>query len=72
MFRALAAAYRDAFSGLPRRVWLISAATLVNRSGTMVLPFLVLYLTAQRGFSTTQAGQTLAMYWIGGVAGSLS
>ena len=70
MLRALAATYRDAFSGLPRPVWLISAATLVNRSGTMVLPFLALFLTSERGFSTTEAGQTLAMYGIGGVAGS--
>lgn len=70
MLRPLAAAYRDAFSGLSRPVWLISAATLVNRSGTMVLPFLALYLTAERGLSTTQAGQTLAVYGIGGVAGS--
>ncbi len=70
MLRAVATAYRDAFSGLPRPVWLISAATLVNRSGTMVLPFLALYLTSERGLSTTQAGQTLALYGIGGVAGS--
>jgi predicted MFS family arabinose efflux permease len=35
-----------------------------------VLPFLALFLTSQRGFSTTQAGQTLAVYGIGGVAGS--
>jgi predicted MFS family arabinose efflux permease len=70
MLRALAAAYRDAFSGLPRPVWLISVATLVNRSGTMVLPFFALFLTSERGFSTTQAGQTLAMYGIGGVVGS--
>jgi len=70
MLRTLAAAYRDAFSGLPRPVWLISAATLVNRSGTMVLPFLALFLTSERGFSTTEAGQTLAMYGIGGIGGS--
>ncbi len=70
MLRALAATYREAFAGLPRPVWLISAATLVNRSGTMVLPFLTLFLTSQRGFSTTQAGQTLAAYGVGGIAGS--
>ena len=70
MLRAVAAAYRDAFSGLPRPVWLIAAASLVNRSGTMVLPFLALFLTSERGFSTTEAGQTLAMYGIGGIAGS--
>jgi predicted MFS family arabinose efflux permease len=70
MFRALAATYREAFAGLPRPVWLISAATLVNRSGTMVLPFLILFLTQERGFTPTQAGQILAMYGIGGVLGS--
>lgn len=70
MLRTVASSYRDAFAGLPRAVWLISAATLVNRSGTMVLPFLALFLTSERGFSTAQAGQTLAMYGIGGIAGS--
>lgn len=70
MLRTVAAAYRDAFAGLPRPVWLISVATLVNRSGTMVLPFLALFLTSERGFSTTEAGQTLAVYGIGGIAGS--
>lgn len=70
MFRAVADTYREAFAGLPRPVWLISAATLVNRSGTMVLPFLILFLTQERGFTPTQAGQILAMYGIGGVLGS--
>jgi predicted MFS family arabinose efflux permease len=70
MLRALVATYRAAFSGLPRPVWLISAATLVNRSGTMVLPFLTLFLTSHRGLSTTEAGQMLAMYGIGGIGGS--
>lgn len=70
MFRAIANTYREAFSGLGRPVWLLSIATLVNRAGTMVLPFLVLYLTQERGFSTAQAGQALAAYGLGGVAAS--
>lgn len=70
MLRALVSTYREAFSGLPRPVWLISVATLVNRSGTMVLPFLTLFLTSQRGFTATEAGQTLGLYGLGGVAGS--
>jgi predicted MFS family arabinose efflux permease len=70
MLRSIVKSYRDAFSGLPRPVWLLSAATLVNRSGTMVLPFLALFLTEKRGFSTTEAGRTLACYGLGGVAGS--
>lgn len=70
MLRAVAAAYREAFSGLSRSVWLLSLATLVNRSGTMVLPFLALYLTEKRGFTTTQVGQVLALYGLGAVAAS--
>ena len=34
--------------GLPREVWLVCASTLINRLGTMALPFLVLYLTKGR------------------------
>jgi MFS family permease len=70
VFRSIAAAYRDAFSGLSRPVWLISIATLINRSGTMVLPFLALFLTEERGFTTTQAGQVLALYGLGAVGAS--
>lgn len=70
MLRKIAATYREAFSGLPRAVWLLSLASLVNRSGTMVLPFLALFLTQERGFTTAQAGQALAVFGIGGVAGS--
>jgi MFS family permease len=36
----------------------------------MVLPFLALFLTKERGFTTTEAGQVLACYGLGGVAGS--
>ncbi|HEX4959517.1 MAG TPA: MFS transporter [Thermoanaerobaculia bacterium] len=70
MFRAIATAYRDAFSGLSRTVWLLSITSLVNRSGTMVMPFLTLYLIEKRGFTTTQAGQVLALYGLGAMAAS--
>jgi MFS family permease len=72
MLRAIAAAYGDAFSGLNRSVWLLSLATLINRSGTMVLPFLALFLTEERGFTTTQAGQVLALYGLGAVGASFA
>lgn len=70
MLRSITTAYRDAFAGLSRPVWLLSIATLINRSGTMVLPFLALFLTDERGFTTTQAGQVLALYGLGAVAAS--
>ena len=63
--------YRQAFAGLPRRVWLLSAVTLIHRSGTMVLPFLTIYLTTQRELSVRQAGWYLAIYGIGSVLGAV-
>lgn len=48
--------------GLPAPAWIVCAATLVNRMGTMARPFLVLYLTERRGFSESQAGLALTFY----------
>jgi predicted MFS family arabinose efflux permease len=67
MLRSLISTYREAFAGLSRTVWLLSAATLVNRAGTMVLPFLALFLTLDRGYSKTEAGEVLALYGLGGI-----
>lgn len=48
--------------GLPREVWLLFATNLINRAGMMILPFLVLYLTRELGFSAGRAGMMLAVY----------
>jgi predicted MFS family arabinose efflux permease len=68
--RRILEAYRQSFTGLPQEAWLLAAASLINRSGTMVLPFLTLYLTSQRGFQTDEAGWVSGVYGIGSVAGS--
>ena len=47
---------------LPPKVWIHFAATLVNRMGTMVVPFLVLYLTKELGFTAGHAGLMLSVY----------
>jgi predicted MFS family arabinose efflux permease len=52
---------------LPREVWFLCLATLINRAGTMVLPFLTLYLTVDRGFSPTTAGLALTIYGIAAI-----
>lgn len=49
---------------LPRSVWVLCGATLVNRMGTMVLPFLVLYLTEALTFTPRVAGAMLAVYGV--------
>ena len=47
---------------LPRGVWILFTTTLINRLGTMALPFLVLYLTRSRGFTAGQAGFVVTVY----------
>ena len=47
---------------LPRAVWVQCIATFVNRAGTMVLPFLLLYLTRDMGLSPSTAGAIVALY----------
>jgi predicted MFS family arabinose efflux permease len=54
-------------SGLPRPVWALFTATLVNRAGTMVLPFMVLYLTHSLGLTPGRASLALAAYGFGAV-----
>ena len=51
--------------GLPRDMWVLFYTTLINRSGTMVIPFLVLYLTQKIGVSASEAGVALLVYGIG-------
>lgn len=50
--------------GLPRDMWVLFYTTLINRSGTMVIPFLVLYLTQKIGVSASEAGVALLVYGI--------
>ncbi|HRN26615.1 MAG TPA: MFS transporter [Ignavibacteriaceae bacterium] len=48
--------------GLPRDMWTLFFTSLINRSGTMVLPFLALYLTKKIGVSPAEAGTALLVY----------
>jgi MFS family permease len=63
-------AYRTAFSGLPREVWLLAGGLLINRAGTMVLPFLSLYLTRDLGLTAAAAGLIIGSFGLGAMAGS--
>ncbi|HJU83476.1 MAG TPA: MFS transporter [Holophagaceae bacterium] len=50
--------------GLPRPLWILALATLINRAGTMALPFLVLYQVRGLGLSPAKAGLSLAVYGV--------
>ncbi|MFV8226749.1 MDR family MFS transporter [Christiangramia aquimixticola] len=62
--------YLESFSGLRKEIWLLSFITLINRAGTMVIPFLSLYLTKNRGFSPGEVGWILTFFGLGSVTGS--
>jgi len=62
--------YKNAFSGLSRPAWMLAVVMLINRSGTMVLPFLSIYLTSSLGFDLKQTGVILSCFGIGSMAGS--
>ncbi|MEO8068276.1 MAG: MFS transporter [Flavobacteriales bacterium] len=71
--RALAKAYRfyvDSFKGFSREVWLLALVTFVNRAGTMVVPFLSLYLTKDMGLTLEQVGWIMSCFGAGSVLGS--
>lgn len=61
--------YADAYRGLPREIWMLSAVLFVNRSGTMVLTFLTLYITQELGYGLSIGGQVLAVYGLGHLIG---
>src|SRR6266498_85221 len=52
---------------LPRTVWILAAGSLINRFGSFVLPFLVLYLR-DRQYSAAETGAALALYGAGKIA----
>ena len=70
LIRTTLSAYRAAYAGLPREVWLLAGALLVNRAGTMVLPFLSLYLTRDLDLSAADAGIIIGCFGLGSMAGS--
>ncbi|MEM8961519.1 MAG: MFS transporter [Acidobacteriota bacterium] len=70
MLKRVLQTYRAAFGGLSREVWILTVITFVHRSGTMVLPFLALYLTTQQGATAQQAGIVMTLWGLGAVIGS--
>ena len=62
--------YQRAYRGLSPSVWLLAGVMLINRCGTMVLPFMTLYLTQQLHYSVTQAGTVMAVYGAGAFVGT--
>ena len=70
MIHATARTYRNAYSGLSKETWLLSLIMLINRSGTMVVPFMTLYLTSQLGYTIGEAGIVFGLFGAGAFSGA--
>jgi len=62
--------YRDSFAGLSREIWWLALITFINRAGTMVIPFLAIYLTQSLNFSKPQVGWIMSAFGAGSFVGS--
>jgi MFS family permease len=57
---------REGIRSLPGPVWILCAGTFVNRFGSFVAVFLILYLRS-RGYSIAEAGLVVSFYGVGNV-----
>ncbi|MEL7363554.1 MAG: MFS transporter, partial [Bacteroidota bacterium] len=56
---------RAEVAAYPRAFWVLWVGTLVNRLGLVVVPFLTLYLTTERGLRPSMAAALLSGYGLG-------
>ena len=62
--------YTNSFKGLSQESWMLALVMLINRAGSMVLPFLGVYMTDHLHFSIENTGVVLSFFGIGSVLGS--
>ena len=71
MLAATIRLYKNAYQGLTKETWLLSFVILINRSGTMVLPFMSIYCTQKLHYSIAQAGIVISMFGAGSIIGAM-
>lgn len=64
--------YKNSYGGLSRNTWLLSLVMLVNRSGTMVIPFMTMYMTQEMGVGIGKAGFVMSLFGAGAIIGALA
>lgn len=63
--------YRNAYSGLAPATWWLSLVMLINRCGTMVVPFMTLYLTDTMHCTIGKAALVMAIFGCGAICGGI-
>ncbi|TYP94467.1 putative MFS family arabinose efflux permease [Sphingobacterium allocomposti] len=62
--------YINSYRGLSTEAWLLALVMLINRTGSMVIPFLSMYMSSELNFSKAQVGMVLGCFGLGSVCGS--
>jgi predicted MFS family arabinose efflux permease len=62
--------YKKAYSGLSRNSWYLCFVMFINRSGTMVIPFMTIYCTQKLHFTVEQAGYIMGLFGVGSLLGA--
>lgn len=62
--------YFNNYKGFTREIWILTLITFINRAGTMVLPFLSIYLEDDLHFSLNEIGWILVCFGLGSMLGS--
>jgi predicted MFS family arabinose efflux permease len=62
--------YKKAYSGLSINSWYLCLVMFINRSGTMVIPFMTIYCTQKLHFTVEQAGIIMGLFGIGSLCGA--
>ncbi|TMM32063.1 MFS transporter [Polaribacter aestuariivivens] len=62
--------YINTFRGLSTEVWWLALITLINRAGTMVIPFLTIYLDEDLQFTKPDIGWIMSFFGIGSLVGT--
>lgn len=70
MFGNTLSLYKQAYSGLSRNTWYLAIVLFINRSGTMVIPFMLPYMIDGLHFDAGVAGLIMAVFGIGAVMGA--
>ncbi|MGG5577082.1 MFS transporter [Myroides sp. C15-4] len=63
--------YLDSYRGLSSASWMLAIVMLINRAGSMVFPFLGVYMSKELHFEDEQTGYVLACYGLGSMIGSM-
>lgn len=70
MIKKISATYKESFSGLSREIWVLSTVMLVNRSSSMAVPFMSLYMTQYLHRPPSDAGLIITLFGIGAILGA--